>query len=264
MERSATGARARLGRACRCSTSTAHRARRAKPRNAAGLYHTAFLMPTRKDLARWLVHAAANRMPLSGLRRSPRQRIRLSRRSRRQRHRGLCRSRSLALAMERRHGHDGDRPARHRRPGLALTDTRVSDYARAPDGLRIGHMHLRVGDLAQADRLLSRRHRLRSDPRAHRRRVPVLGPLSPPSRSQRLAKRRRRPPRRHGHRARLVFAGNRGAGYPRGPGSSACGRPARRLVAIADGIETADPWGTKVRLIQDLTVLTTDRLTRAA
>ena len=35
-------------------------------RNAAGLYHTAFLMPTRKDLARWLVHAAKNRIPLSG------------------------------------------------------------------------------------------------------------------------------------------------------------------------------------------------------
>src|SRR5437588_5927264 len=26
-----------------------------EPRNTAGLYHTAFLMPTRKDLARWLV-----------------------------------------------------------------------------------------------------------------------------------------------------------------------------------------------------------------
>ena len=35
-------------------------------RNAAGLYHTAFLMPTRKDLARWLVHAARHRVPLSG------------------------------------------------------------------------------------------------------------------------------------------------------------------------------------------------------
>ena len=34
---------------------------------------------------------------------------------------------------------------------LSLTNTRVSDYAKAPDGLRIGHMHLRVGDLAQAE-----------------------------------------------------------------------------------------------------------------
>lgn len=37
-----------------------------EPRNAAGLYHTAFLMPTRKDLARWLVAAASHRVPLSG------------------------------------------------------------------------------------------------------------------------------------------------------------------------------------------------------
>ena len=31
---------------------------------------------------------------------------------------------------------------------LSLTNTRVPDYAKAPDGMRIGHMHLRVGDLA--------------------------------------------------------------------------------------------------------------------
>src|SRR6266702_54775 len=35
---------------------------------------------------------------------------------------------------------------------LSLTNTRVADYAKAPDGLRVGHMHLRVGDLAQAER----------------------------------------------------------------------------------------------------------------
>src|SRR3954468_21781518 len=34
---------------------------------------------------------------------------------------------------------------------VALTDTKVSNYAKAPDGLRIGHMHLRVGDLAKAN-----------------------------------------------------------------------------------------------------------------
>ncbi|MGY3076321.1 catechol-2,3-dioxygenase [Bradyrhizobium sp. LM6.10] len=37
-----------------------------EPRNAPGLYHTALLMPTRKDLARWLVHAASYRVPMSG------------------------------------------------------------------------------------------------------------------------------------------------------------------------------------------------------
>jgi catechol-2,3-dioxygenase len=29
----------------------------------AGLYHTAFLMPTRADLARWILHAAKNCVP---------------------------------------------------------------------------------------------------------------------------------------------------------------------------------------------------------
>src|SRR5256885_2492088 len=32
----------------------------------AGLYHTAFLQPTRADLARWLVHVARNRVALTG------------------------------------------------------------------------------------------------------------------------------------------------------------------------------------------------------
>src|SRR5262245_13346532 len=32
----------------------------------AGLYHTAFLMPTRADLARWILHVAGNRVPVTG------------------------------------------------------------------------------------------------------------------------------------------------------------------------------------------------------
>src|SRR5436305_4626522 len=32
----------------------------------AGLYHTAFLQPTRADLGRWLAHAARNRVALTG------------------------------------------------------------------------------------------------------------------------------------------------------------------------------------------------------
>src|SRR5262249_15080265 len=31
-----------------------------------GLYHTAFLMPTRADLARWILHAARDRVPFTG------------------------------------------------------------------------------------------------------------------------------------------------------------------------------------------------------
>lgn len=36
------------------------------PHNAAGLFHTAFLLPSRKDLAHWLAHAAHNNIPLTG------------------------------------------------------------------------------------------------------------------------------------------------------------------------------------------------------
>ena len=32
----------------------------------AGLYHTAFLMPTRGDLARWILHVARNKVPITG------------------------------------------------------------------------------------------------------------------------------------------------------------------------------------------------------
>jgi catechol 2,3-dioxygenase len=63
MQRSAYQRASRLGRrgAARPRTARRRGARGAQP---AGLYHTAFLMPTRKDLARWLVHAAKNKVPL--------------------------------------------------------------------------------------------------------------------------------------------------------------------------------------------------------
>src|SRR5258705_8107005 len=120
-------------------------------RNAAGLYHTAFLMPTRKDLARWLVHAAKNKIPLSGFA-------------------DHLVSESVYLDDPEGNGIEvyADRaPETWKWDGgsvamatdqldidrlLPLTDTRTTNYAKAPDDLRIGHMHLRVGDLEQADR----------------------------------------------------------------------------------------------------------------
>ncbi|MDQ0319564.1 catechol 2,3-dioxygenase [Pararhizobium capsulatum DSM 1112] len=36
------------------------------PRNAPGLFHTAFLMPDRTELGRWLAHIAHNNVPLQG------------------------------------------------------------------------------------------------------------------------------------------------------------------------------------------------------
>ena len=47
-------------------------------------------------------------------------------------------------------------------------------YAGAPEGLRIGHIHLRVGDLGATQQFYSRRDRPRSDRRARRRAVHVI------------------------------------------------------------------------------------------
>jgi len=107
-------------------------------------------MPTRKDLARWLVNAAIHRVPLSGF---ADHRV----------------SESVYLDDPEGNGievyADRDPSQWQWSDGtvtmatdqldidnlVALTNTKVSDYAHAPDGLRIGHVHLRVGDLAKAD-----------------------------------------------------------------------------------------------------------------
>ena len=41
----------------------------------AGLYHTAFLMPTRQDHARWILHVAKSRVPITGASEEPATRI---------------------------------------------------------------------------------------------------------------------------------------------------------------------------------------------
>jgi catechol 2,3-dioxygenase len=111
----------------------------------AGLYHTAFLQPTRQDLGRWLVHAARNRVQLSG---------------------ASDHLVSEAIYLDDPEG-NGIEVYRDRLPqewrwngdriqmatdrldldNLAA-DTGSATYQGAPDGFRIGHIHLRVGDLA--------------------------------------------------------------------------------------------------------------------
>jgi catechol 2,3-dioxygenase len=110
----------------------------------AGLFHTAFLQPTRADLARWLVHAANTRVPLSG---------------------ASDHLVSEAIYLDDPEG-NGIEVYRDRLPeewrwsgdriqmatdrldldNLAA-DAGNTAYAGAPGGLRIGHIHLRVGDL---------------------------------------------------------------------------------------------------------------------
>jgi catechol 2,3-dioxygenase len=118
--------------------------------STAGLFHTAFLMPTRADLARWVMHIAQARMPITG---------------------ASDHGVSEAFYLDDPEGNGievyADRP-----PELwawsdgvvsmptdrldvekLVTETGAQDsgYAGAPAGLRIGHVHLRVGDLDRGE-----------------------------------------------------------------------------------------------------------------
>jgi catechol 2,3-dioxygenase len=217
-------------------------------RNAAGLYHTAFLMPTRTDLARWLVHAAANKVRLSGFA-------------------DHLVSESVYLDDPEGNGIEvyADRaPETWKWDGgsvamatdqldidglLALTDTRTPSYAKAPDDLRIGHMHLRVGDLEQADRFYSGVIGL--DPTRKRAGAAFLSSG------------------RYHHHLGINVWQSAGAG-PRDATAMGLawfsleiaeddilqaqtqrlGQAGAPVTAIENGIETSDPWGTKVRLVK--------------
>jgi len=247
MERTATAATLGAG-GVKLLALEAHPQAARESRNSAGLYHTAFLMPTRKDLARWLVHAALNRVPMSGF---ADHRV------------------SESVYLDDPEG-NGIEVYADRDPSLwqwnagtvtmgtdqldiddlvSLTDTKVSDYARAPDGLRIGHMHLRVGDLAKADGFY--RSALGFDPTRARSGAAFLSSG------------------RYHHHLGLNVWQSAGAGRR---DEAATGlawfsleiekpdvfaaledrlrQAGVELAPVANGLETADPWGTGVRLVK--------------
>jgi catechol 2,3-dioxygenase len=219
-----------------------------EPPTQAGLFHTAFLMPTRKDLARWLVHVAGNQTPLTGF---------------------ADHSVSEAVYLNDPEGNGievyADRPAERWRweagrvvmgthrldvdDILSLTDTRASDYARAPDGLRIGHVHLRVGDVAAGDRFY--RDLVGFEPTLRRDSASFLSSG------------------RYHHHLALNTWNSAGAGMRDGSATgldwfslvtakgellaethqrlATAGQAAR---PISGGFESSDPWGTRVRLLQ--------------
>ena len=115
----------------------------------AGLYHTALLMPTRADLARWLHRVARRKVALTG---------------------ASDHAVSEAFYLDDPDGNGVevycDRPAESWEwtgDDLRITTDPLdidailrevpanSSYLGAPDGLRIGHVHLRVGEVGRAE-----------------------------------------------------------------------------------------------------------------
>ncbi|RWX76062.1 VOC family protein [Neorhizobium lilium] len=119
------------------------------PRNAAGLFHTAFLVPDRPALAHWLAHAAENGVRLDG---------------------ASDHLVSEALYLSDPEG-NGIEIYRDRRPDewtyhpdgtVAMATERLnlqalvagapqSRWGGMADGTALGHIHLQVGDIPQAD-----------------------------------------------------------------------------------------------------------------
>lgn len=119
------------------------------PRNAAGLFHTAFLMPNRTELARWLRHAAHNDVVLDGASdHLVSEAIYLS----------DPEGNGIEIYADRPHEawkfhQDGQVEMATIRLDLqALYDSAPEDaWGGMVDGTAIGHIHLQVGDIPQAD-----------------------------------------------------------------------------------------------------------------
>lgn len=122
--------------------------RAARPRDPhqAGLFHTAFLLPQRADLGRWLCHAADAGLRLTG---------------------ASDHGVSEALYLDDPEGNGieiyADRPeaqwqrdrgrvqmVTYRLDQHALSAAATGNWQGAPDSTRIGHVHLQVGDLDRA------------------------------------------------------------------------------------------------------------------
>lgn len=119
------------------------------PRSAAGLYHTAFLLPSEVELARWLVHIARRQVRITGF---------------------ADHLVSQAVYLDDPEG-NGIEVYCDRPPSewmwvagevimgteqldierlLSLTDTERSDFRDISPQTIIGHIHLKVGEMAQA------------------------------------------------------------------------------------------------------------------
>jgi catechol 2,3-dioxygenase len=148
IEKTASGEVLGVGGVPLLTLTTDRQAQRA-PRTAAGLFHTAFLMPNRPELARWLRHAAGNNVVLEGAS-------------------DHIVSEAIYLSDPEGNGIEiyADRPHeqwKFHEDGTVEMATLKLDlqalYESAPqdlwtgmvDGSAIGHLHLQVGDIPEAN-----------------------------------------------------------------------------------------------------------------
>jgi catechol 2,3-dioxygenase len=221
----------------------------AKPddNRTAGLYHTAFLVPTRADLARWILHVARNKVRLTG---------------------ASDHAVSEAFYLDDPEGNGievyHDRPAESWEwTGDALKITTdpldiddilrevpdTASYDGAPGGLRIGHVHLRVGDVGRAEAfyrdslgldVTRRRHgaSFMSSGRYHHH---IAGNVWHSAGAG----------RREEDRAGLSwFSLEASDDAALEAAKSRLGRANAPLTTVSAGIETADPWGTRLRIVR--------------
>lgn len=207
-------------------------AARRSGRREAGLFHTAFLMPDRRSLARWLIHAAESGLPLQGAS-------------------DHLVSEAIYLADPEGNGievyADRSRMVWYGADGKIRMDTLALNlnelaaqadgpWTGAPEGAVVGHVHLQVGNVTRAEEFY--RDTLGFDVAAHYPGASFLGSGG------------------YHHHIGANIWNSRDAGPRSFPATGLSELVLRaepeRLAAIAaraGGTSLADPWGTPVTLL---------------
>ena len=211
----------------------------------AGLYHTAFLMPTRSDLARWILHVARRKVPLTG---------------------ASDHAVSEAFYLDDPEGNGVevycDRPAETWEwtgPALKITTDPLdvesilrevapaATYPGAPDGMRIGHVHLRVGDVAGAEAFY--RDALGLDVTRRRQGATFMSSGRYHHHIAANVWHSAGAGRRDGERAGLAWVSLEAAdGAAFESAKVRLTQAGQELANTPTGIATADPWGTRLRI----------------
>lgn len=126
-------------------------ARRRSPREA-GLFHTAFLLPSRRDLARWVRHAAEDHVPVVGASdHGVSEAIYLSDPE----GNGVEIYADRAASAWKRRGEMIDMPSDPLDLQSLLGDVGTGRWQGFPEGAKVGHVHLQVGAIAPAEQFYS-------------------------------------------------------------------------------------------------------------